>query len=172
MTIRWFASTIYGNSFWTGVAVLFPVVAALLAAAALVEIGPLLFGLADLACAACVDPSQGINTAAAGAGAAGAGAAGAGAAGAIPPPSRFTVGEYRMGYSRFQDSSGNGYWPGVSPIPDDGIVHRVVPRHPNLGGDYTQTLPVNPATGRPIFPPSPKGATERPVAAQTVGARG
>ena len=77
-----FAPTMVANAAWTGVAVLFPLGVTLVIAVSWAEIAPLLFGLADLACAPCVDPSQGINTAAAAAGTAGAAAAAAGAAGA------------------------------------------------------------------------------------------
>jgi hypothetical protein len=80
MTMRSFASTIVASSSWIGFAVLFPIGAALLAAAFWAEIAQLLFGLADLACAPCVDPSEAIPGAAAAAGTAGAGAAAGGAA--------------------------------------------------------------------------------------------
>ena len=80
MPIRFCASTMVAHVAWTRVTVLFPLGAALVIAVSWAEIAPLLFGLADLACAPCVDPSQGINSAAAAAGTAGAAAAAAGAA--------------------------------------------------------------------------------------------
>ncbi len=67
---------------WIGFALVFPMVAVLLAGAVQAELGPVLLGLADLACAACADPSNGISTAGAAGGAvAGGGAAGGAAAG-------------------------------------------------------------------------------------------
>lgn len=74
MNTRSFASTMVANGSWTGVAGLLPIGAALLAAAAWTEIGQLLVGLADLACAACVDPSQAMSRLGLGAGVAGAAA--------------------------------------------------------------------------------------------------
>ncbi len=73
MTVGSFASTIIANGSWTGVAVLVPIGAALLAAAALLEIGQVLLGLADLTCAACTDPSNGMGTGPATVGAVGTG---------------------------------------------------------------------------------------------------
>lgn len=64
---------------WIGFAVLFPMALVLLATPALSVIEQL-FGLAALACAACADPSNGIDPVGAAAGTAAAGAAAGGAA--------------------------------------------------------------------------------------------
>lgn len=68
------------SSWWVCLALLVLIAALLLAAAAWAEVGQALSGLAGLACAPCVDPSNGMSTAAAAAGTAAAGAAGGGAA--------------------------------------------------------------------------------------------
>jgi hypothetical protein len=124
-----------------------------------------------------LDPGPLVGGAAAGgalgaAGAAGGGRAGGGTGSDVPRgPDPGTVNEHRLGRSRFTDSSGNGYWPGISPIPGDGHVNWTEPRHPNSGGDRTVRLPVNPVTGRPTFPPQPRSAFEG-TAALTSGGRG
>ena len=106
MTVRSFASTIAANGSWIGFAVLFPLVVALLAAAALVEIGQLLIGLADLTCAACVDPSNGMPTGPFTAGTVGAGVGGVGgAAGGLG------------GFGSGSGGSGGGPTPPYSPPP-------------------------------------------------------
>lgn len=115
----------------------------------------------------------GVAGGAAGAAAAAAAGGGSGAGSNFPPsPDPFTEGENRMGRSRFRDSSGNGYWPGISPIPGDGYVNWTEPRHANRGGDRTVQLPVSPITGRPIFPPQSPEPSERPTAATVAGGRG
>ncbi|MDP9467815.1 MAG: hypothetical protein M3P32_03635 [Chloroflexota bacterium] len=50
----------------------------------------------------------------------------------------------------YRDSSGNYYWPGVSPIPADGVVYPT----PYRGGVPEGYLPVDPKSGMPIRPRS------------------
>jgi hypothetical protein len=73
-------SSFAASSGLIGIVVLFPTAAFLLVAAFWAEFGQQLLGLAELACASCADPSNGIDPAGAAAGAAAAGAAAGGAA--------------------------------------------------------------------------------------------
>ncbi len=80
MTMRMAVRAGADSGWWIGLGVVVPLAVALLAAAASSEIGQALLGLASFMCAPCVDPGNGIGTAAAAAGAAAAGTAAGGAA--------------------------------------------------------------------------------------------
>ncbi len=80
MTVRSLSWIVAASSWWICLALLVLITALLLAVAAWAEVGRALSGLAGLACAPCVDPSNGMSTAAAAAGTAAAGAAAGGAA--------------------------------------------------------------------------------------------
>lgn len=88
------------SSRWIGSAVLFPVAAVVLVAAFWAEFGQQLLGLAGLACAACADPSNGIDPAGAAAGAAAAGTVAGGAA----------AGGGTIGTDGADDASGREPW--------------------------------------------------------------
>jgi len=94
----------------------------------------------------------------------------------VPPSYR----DRENGRVRYRDTSGNPYWPSISPIPDDGVVHPGDPRQgerPIPGEGWRGgPLSVNPENGMPVWPPSPlhreDGTTERPTAAITSAGRG
>lgn len=115
-------------------------------------------------------------------------AAAAGGAAAYGPhlPSVSAMDRY-MGNYRYRDSAGNPYWPGISPIPPDGIVYppasdvdrsRAGDRSnsPERGGGFSPSpIPVGPR-GMPIYPPPPNlgplGPGEAPIAAIASAGRG
>ena len=75
------------------------------------------------------------------------------------PPMSSTV-DRQFGQYRYRDSGGNGYWPGISAVPDDGIVYQREGRFNNDlnrrdrgGGWHPDPLPVDRGTGRVIYPP-------------------
>lgn len=103
------------------------------------------------------------------------GAAGAGAAYGPPLPPMSSTVDRQFGQYRYRDSGGNGYWPGISAIPGDGIVYQRENRFNNDlnrrdrgGGWHPDSLPVDRGTGRVIYPPP--GNFEG-TAAQTAGGR-
>ncbi len=135
MTVRSFAWTVATSGRWVGLALLLTIGAALLAAAA--EMAQGAFGLADLACAPCVDPGNGIDTAAAAAGAAAAGAAAGGAAAGGGDAG----GSSRDPNPRFSDPHTNPRLPG----PEDDVGDATSP-HQQL------EIARDGATGRPGGP--------------------
>lgn len=115
--------------------------------------------------------------------AAAAAAAGAGAAAYGPHLPSVSAAHRALGYAHYRDSAGNPYWPGISAIPEDGIVYPPAndidrrragdfSNSPTRGDDGMMSpnpLPIGPR-GMPIHPPSPD--LERATAAQTAGGRG
>jgi hypothetical protein len=117
---------------WIGLALLLPMAGAVLVTAVWTEIGQVLFGLAGLNCAACADPSNGIDTVGAvgglfGAGtAAGGAAAGTGETGGVGGGRDDRTVWYPTGPESFPDEESRRNWYDQHFGPGPGPVHQTI----------------------------------------------